>query len=199
VPERIKLSPDLLTVWEGIQEHKTPTEIGREMGVSRAWVNVLIDQLIEFGLVFRAGDVTGGASVAEEYSWMPTECPVLLAPDATLHLEYVPESQRDRRVKPITRVSWWPWDIQALPMLRPDGRRTKERTPDTVIVAVTGLSTGEGWQFRASTRRRWSESDTRRELGSVIPEPKIPDMTRNIAAAIHVQALFDLTGKDLVR
>jgi hypothetical protein len=199
VAERIKLSPDLLAVWRGIQEHKTPTQIGNALGFSRAWANKLLDRLVGYGLVFRAGDIPEDADMTRDYPWHAVADAPILPPGATLHVEYVTESQRDLRVKPVTRVRWQSWDIQGVPFLRPDGLRPKEQTPEQVIVVVTELVFTDEWEFRASIRRRWHESDTRRELGAAIQEPMIPDMTRAIAAALGVQALMDLTGKDLVQ
>lgn len=189
----VTLPPDLIEVWRLVKAHRTPTEIGDELGFSRTTANKKIDQLVELGVVFRVGDLPAGAIIDWAYPWhTPADAPVL-PPGATLCVEYTQESQRDLRVRPVTRVSWPPWDIQGVPYLREDGRRPKDATPDRALVVATNLDTGEELVWRASVRHRWSETDTWMHLPDLIRE-EIPDMTRAIATALGVQALLDITG-----
>lgn len=189
----VTLPPDLIEVWRLVKAHRTYREIGRELGYSRATANEKIDRLVELGVVRRVGDIPVGATIDRAYSWhAPADAPVL-PPGATLCVEYAQGSQRDLRVRPVTRVSWPPWDIQGVPYLREDNRRPKEATPDRALVVATNLDTGAEWEWRASIRHRWSETDTWMHLPDLI-RGEVPGMTRAIATALGVQALLDVTG-----
>lgn len=191
----VTLPPDLIEVWWLVKAHRSPTEIAKELDFSRTTANKKINRLIALGVVFRVGDLPDGAIIDRSYPWhAPAEAPVL-PPGATLFVEYTQGSQRDLRVRPVTRVSWPPWDIQGVPYLREDSRRPKEVTPDRALVVATNLDTGAEWEWRASIRHRWSETDTRLHLPDLI-RGEIPDMTRAIAGALWVQAFLDITGAE---
>lgn len=201
--ERIKLTPEMLAVWRGIQQGKTNTEIAAEQGRTRTWTNSVLGKLADYGLVRHAGDLSSGAEVSRNYPWYAVADVPILPPGATLHVEYVPETQRDHRVRPVTRVSWPPWDIQGVPYLREDGQRPKDALPERALVVVTNLETGGEWEFRASIRQSWAESDTKERLTDIGPHLTFGKtigtaMTLNIACVLGVKAALDITGKDRI-
>jgi hypothetical protein len=192
-------------VYSGIRDRKTPAQIAADMGVTVSYVTQLRGELRDMGVIRRRGELPAHGRYEEVYPWelvsdQPPAYKPALPPKAKLRLEYPKDVARDVTVATIRHV-WWPWpeprwSVQGLPTSRPDGRPPHEVLADQRVVLMTFLPHGElaQWSFPASTKLPWRESNTQKLV--LVTGEDYRAMTLLIAAAIGVDAVMDLTGKE---
>lgn len=194
----VEVSGRMLDVLDTITRQLLPREALTELGMSRSQFGANVRKLRERGVIRRLGSLPDDAQWSLEYPYEVTGVPVVyrqeLPPKAQLRLTYPVDSQRDMTVPPVRHVRWGSWSVQGVPLLNLDGtsgRSASDRVPHLRAVVAADLANPRWVEvFLASTRVRWSETQT---AGEGWDGPECRDMTLVIACAVGVEAVLNIT------